>query len=433
MLFKKTNRILLLIILLMGCIHSIPPVVSKAELSANPEPDNLTASDSTDRLSAGWVEKIQDIPPQELAGKIFDTAQQKFVDFKTMMKDLESARVVYVGETHDNLTHHQNQEKVLKALYETNQDLAIGMEMFQRPYQTHLDNYIARKLSENDLLEKTEYQARWGFNWKMYRPLVSFAYDKNLKVIALNAPAEVNRRVARVGLKGLLPEERSMLPEEINTTDQGHRDYVSKIFKSHLGTGMTPFTEEDFSNFYEGQCVWEDTMADSIARYFKTDERVSSRMLIIVGSGHVIYRFGIPQRAARRTGLSYKTIVLMEAGTAQANELLKDSKNKAFNNPGDYLWFTEINKFKDAIIGFRAGLPQPGQNGILIESIDPSVPAAKTDLKKGDLLIAIDEQTVKKLDDLRNVLTNKKTGDIVELIVLRDNKKHKIKVELTSR
>ena len=408
--------ILFLLLLFIGCQQS--------NSFKNPAP--------TDGDPA-WADKIQAaslISPDELDGRILDLKKNEFIDFETLIKRMPKTGVVYVGETHDNPLHHEIQNKVLRALYEDNRKVAVGMEMFHRPFQKHLDDYTAGKISEMEMLEKTEYPRRWGFDWSMYRPMVTFARENKLKVVGLNALKEISSKVARQGLKALTAEERASLPETIDTSDADHRAFVWERFKGHMSNPMVPFTEKDFPTFYESQCVWEDTMADSIDRYFKAMKKPAGRMVIIVGSGHVLYRFGIPKRANRRTGLPYQSIVCMDTQTGRLDELLKNSKNIPY--PADFFWFTRREKFQRVVIGFRVGMPIPGQKGILIDKLAPNTPASKTDLKNGDLIIGVNARPIQNLNNLKEALKNKKAGEVVELTVLREGKEHKIKVELTS-
>ena len=59
-----------------------------------------------------------------------------------MMADLGQARVVFVGEFHDQRDHHLLQLNVIKELHRQGQSLAIGLEMFDLEMQISLDEWI---------------------------------------------------------------------------------------------------------------------------------------------------------------------------------------------------------------------------------------------------------------------------------------------------
>jgi len=406
------------------------------------------------------LKDLKEMPADKLIDRIYSVAEKRFVTFDEMMTEVIKGNIIYVGETHDNVLHHQIQERVFRTVCDKNGKslkIALGMEMFQRPYQSILDDYTAGKISEPDMLRKTEYYARWSFDWSMYQPMVNLARTQGLKVVALNAPAEITKKVARNGLKSLTDEERKLLPEKIDTTGKNHRDYVYERFKPHIGMGM--FTEKSFGNFYESQCLWEDTMADSAAGYFRILDKdaPAGQEVVVVGGGHIIYRFGIPERAKWRMAdkvtqwANYASILCVEvvektgkntprnnrdsaaatpAGTSGLMELLEGYNN----NPADYLCFTKILKIDETrpLMGVQLGDPQAGQKGLTIVEVVAGGPAAKAGLQKDDVIIMIDNQPIGDMVDLKCALGNKKANDKVEIVVQRgkDTKKVTLVLEL---
>ena len=380
------------------------------------------------------LKDLKELAPAKLIDTIYSVAEKKFVSFDEMMAQAIKSPLIYVGETHDNVIHHQIQEKVLRAVYDKNsaetakangktRKIALGMEMFQRPYQSIMDDYLSGKISEPEMLRQTEYYTRWVFDWSMYQPLVNFAKAQGLKVVALNAPREITKKVTKSGLASLTEEERKLLPEKIDTANKNHRDYVYERFKPHIKMGM--FTEEAFDKFYESQCLWEDTMADSAAGYFKNAP--TGQEVVVVGGGHIIYRFGIPERAKWRTQMNYASILCVEvaettgqntpAGTSGLIELLESYNN----NPADYLYFTKILKIDELrpLMGVQLAEPKADQKGLTIMDVVAGGPAAQAELMKDDIIIMVDNQSIKDMVDLKCALANKKANDKVELVVRR--------------
>ena len=60
-------------------------------------------------------------------------------------------------------------------------------------------------------------------------------------------------------------------------------------------------------------------------------------------------------------------------------------------------------------------------------------PAAKAGLRGGDVMIAFGGMPIKTLYDFTFALREKKPGDRVDVVVLRDGKEVKASVELTTR
>lgn len=71
-------------------------------------------------------------------------------------------------------------------------------------------------------------------------------------------------------------------------------------------------------------------------------------------------------------------------------------------------------------------LPQ----GIYVKEISPNSPAANSDLKKGDIIVAIEGTEVSSINELNEVKNKKNIGDTVTLDVYRNKDKLKIKITL---
>jgi len=216
------------------------------------------------------------------------------------------ADVVYLGEQHDRAADHEAQLAIIQGLYRQNPDLAIALEMFQRPFQPVIDRYLAGDISEAELRAQTEYDQRWGFPWEYYAPILRFAKDNQLPVLALNAPSEVVGQIADSGLDSLTPEDFRYLPprSDIDTSNSDYQAIVRASFESHSSHG-----DFNFDNFFAAQVTWDETMAATIAD-FKRDAP-DTMVVVLAGRTHIIYGYGIPDRVARRLGDSLQQITVL--------------------------------------------------------------------------------------------------------------------------
>ena len=84
-----------------------------------------------------------------------------------------------------------------------------------------------------------------------------------------------------------------------------------------------------------------------------------------------------------------------------------------------------------------------GLNGVLVLSVVPGGPAAKAGIRAthrmsdgqielGDLILAIDGQTLDSANDLLSTQENDKVGDTVTLLLLRDGQRREVKVTLAA-
>ncbi|NJN48512.1 MAG: ChaN family lipoprotein [Alkalinema sp. RL_2_19] len=227
----------------------------------------------------------------------FADSQGQILTTDQLWQRLSPAQVVYLGETHEQAADHAAQLTIIQALHQRNPQIMIGMEMFQRPYQSAIDRYLAGTLSEADFLDRTEYATRWGFDWELYAPILRYAKAQKIPVIALNTPREVTRKVSRQGLSRLNFSDRRFIPplSAIRTAPDAYRQMLAKVFQdAHHGHGNA----KGFERFFQAQVLWDETMAERISQVLR--QNPTHQVVVLVGQGHLVYRYGIPDRVARR-------------------------------------------------------------------------------------------------------------------------------------
>lgn len=255
-------------------------------------------------------------------GQIIHLGTGEVVSFDQLIEQLGLNDLIFVGEVHDNPDHHLIQVQILQALMARYGLLTVAVEFFREPQQTSVDRYIGGSSTETVLLEETEWEKRWGFDYHLYRPMMLAVKERGGKVLAINAPNDIVGKVARTGLSSLTPDERNQLAESINLDDERHRDYLRQVYKGHKHKDL-----KNFDHFYEAQCVWEDTMAENISAYLKKNKEI---VVVFTGNGHIINRFGIPDRVVKRVPTTMTTVVLYPL-----TGRLTLSKKAA-----DYIWLT---------------------------------------------------------------------------------------------
>ena len=221
-----------------------------------------------------------------------------FLTPQTLIRELAKAQVVYLGETHDSAKDHEIQLKIIQELHNRNSKIAIALEMFQRPFQGVIDNYLAGKITEAQFLQQSEYEKRWGFPWELYAPILRFAKEKQIPVLALNTNSEISRKVARQGLESLTPEERKQIPpeSEIRTDNKEYRQMLLAAFEQHQSAGHGNSSSAE--RFFLAQVLWDETMAETIANFVQANP--NHQVIVLAGQGHIVYGYGIPSRVARR-------------------------------------------------------------------------------------------------------------------------------------
>lgn len=264
---------------------------------------------------------IKGMPDAYDEGAIIATQNAAAVSFEELVEDLRFSRVIYVGETHTSREDHKIQLAVIKALYKKNPDLVIGMEMFDHSYQDVLDQWSAGKLDQKEFLQKVHWYANWRFDFSLYQDVMVFIKENRLRLVGLNVPNHIPPKIREGGIDSLRDDEKKHLPGQINFSNKAHRDYIQNIFEKHKHHFRG---QVEFENFYAAQSVWEDAMAEAVARNLN-----HGVMVVLAGNGHIQFKYGIPNRAFKRTGAAFTTIYPVSTGTEVDPEI------------ADYIWVTK--------------------------------------------------------------------------------------------
>jgi uncharacterized iron-regulated protein len=265
--------------------------------------------------------QVEDIAKSFEEGTIISASSGEPVSFEDLIKDLDSYRITYVGEKHTNIAHHKIQLQIIQAVYRNNPDMAVGMEMFDHTYQDVLDRWSQGELSQKDFIRKSHWYVNWRYDFSLYGDILEFIKEHNIRLVGLNIPNHIPPKIREGGIENLSDEDKAHLPQQIDTAKSAHRDYLSKVFEGH----KHHFKHEvEFEDFYAAQSVWEDAMAETIAQSLN-----DAVMVVLAGNGHIQFKYGIPDRAYKQTGASFRTIYLAPAGSQVKRDI------------ADYIWVTQ--------------------------------------------------------------------------------------------
>jgi len=254
--------------------------------------------------------------------QILDLASGEAVSFSDLIDRLESFDVIFVGEVHTNAEHHLIHVQILQSLINVDPDLLIGVEFFCRDQQDLLERYFSGDMDEEAFLENIQWRKTWGYPYHLYRPLLLTARREGATVIGLNVRRDIVRKVAREGLAGLDEEERSGIPRVMDLNDEAHRAYVREAYERHCHGNL-----KEFEFFYEAQTVWDETMAETIAGAVG---KHGKKMVVFLGNGHIMNKFGVPDRTRRRIPISFATVIPYPLGETTTLE----------KGMADYVWLT---------------------------------------------------------------------------------------------
>ena len=334
-----------------------------------------------------------------------DQQNQSVIDLSKIMKmdqlleNIAESQVVFVGETHDRYDHHLNQLRIIESMHERHEKLAIGMEFIQQPFQAALDEYIAGSIDEATMLKRTEYFERWRYDFRLYRPIFAYAREHGIPIIALNIDRDITDKVKKEGLDSLSEEQKKSLPAEIDRDDEDYRNRLKQVYMHH------PHAEEGkFDSFMEIQLLWDESMAERAAKWFQ--QHPDGRMVILAGSGHIMYGSGIPNRLQRRTPIEAYSVINISGETQVSPSM------------GDYVIMTE-----------ELTLPPSGKLGVFLDASKnpPSVTgfsegsgAKKAGMEKNDKIVRINDREISSYFDIRIALMDKPVDETVNVEVVRE-------------
>ncbi|WP_240731963.1 ChaN family lipoprotein [Geobacter sp. FeAm09] len=345
-------------------------------------------------------------PPR--IGQIVHLPTGTLVSPAQMLAVATDARIVYVGETHDNPASHRLELQVLQALAGRHPGrLALGMEMFARSQQPALDRWVAGELDEKAFLKESRWFENWNMDFAYYRDLLNLARERRIPVIALDAEKSLVKAVRSTAPEQLGPAERAQVPE-LDLTDPYQRGLVTAIFGDHSHGALA------IDGFIRAQTLRDETMAESAARYLAGPDGKDKHLLVVAGGDHVSNGFGIPRRVFRRFPASSVIIGGKEL------DIPPDKQDRLMNVtipdfpmvPYDFLVYQAYEDLPET--GVRLGVmiePAPGGRGLVVKGVLPGSNAERAGLHQGDLLLSLDGEPLAGNFDLTYAVQQKRPGD----------------------
>jgi len=211
---------------------------------------------------------------------IYD-ANGSVIDYSDLEERALDADLIFFGELHNSAIAHWLQLELVQDLAaDSSKKTAIGMEMFEADQQVLIDEYFAGLISQSSF----ENEARLWNNYQTdYKPVVEFARENELELIATNIPRRYASAVYGGGLPVLddLSNEAKQwiapLPIEVDLSLPGYQNMMEAAH-GHGG-----------DNLIYAQAVKDATMAYFILLNMGVDDR----LIHLNGSYHSANREGI--------------------------------------------------------------------------------------------------------------------------------------------
>lgn len=212
-----------------------------------------------------------------------------------MIDSLESAQVIFLGEEHQNTAIRQLQIQMIQSLLNSfdkknKKNWALALEVLDRSKQKLLDEYLQGKTDYSEWIETIHKEIpRYEID---HAPLIELARSKNLKVLAMDAPRPILRKVLRKGksaLDELNLEERNQIAQNFDFEDPVYQKYFeASLPKNHPNLGK---------NLLLASIIRDETMAESILKALNQKSHVIS----INGRFHSDFFLAIPRKLQKKT------------------------------------------------------------------------------------------------------------------------------------
>lgn len=223
--------------------------------------------------------------------KIYDTRIQKEVSTEQIITAVTEADVLFFGEEHSDSIGHYLEQYLFKALHTVyGKKTVLSLEMFETDGQLVLNEYLGGQIDETRFTK----DIRLWSNYKDYRPLIEFAKQNRIPVIAANPPRRYVSMVSRKGMDALndLSKEakRFLPPLPYDTADGAYRNKFFELLKG------APETQKN--TIYHSQNLWDAGMSYSIHRLLKKHK--GRKVFHCVGRFHTDEKLGMAAQLKKR-------------------------------------------------------------------------------------------------------------------------------------
>jgi len=340
------------------------------------------------------------------------------INSNQFLRNAAKGRVVLLGEHHAQGDHQRWELHTLVALHALNPNMAIGFEMFPRKAQPVLDKWIAGELTEAEFLEQSDWQKYWNFDSRYYMPLFHFARMNQIPIHALNVSRELLKKVRKEGWQNIAEEDREGVANPA-PPGEGYKNLLISIYQQHgahkpgakkgeQDTTVSDLESPGFKRFLQGQTLWDAAMAQII--FHETEKDPSLLFVGVMGSGHVVNDYGIPDQLK---SLGQKDVTTMIA------------------------WHDDFGcegidgEFADAVIGMtmqeEAAQPKP-KLGVYLEEDEGKVSIAKLvedsvaekiGLQKGDIFVKAAGKKITRMIQIISIVQRTSHGTWLPLLMKR--------------
>lgn len=209
------------------------------------------------------------------------------VAWTTVVDRAVDAKLVLLGEIHDNPHHHKAQADILRSMIANGRRPTVVWEMIDRDRQSDIDKFAATGSRDADAFANAVDWANGGWlDFDLYRPLIQVALAFDLPMIAADLSPQDMQRVHSVGIDKAFPH----LAHRWSLTDlygaEEMDQHVEAVYLGHCK--LVP--RDRLTAMVSGQIARDAALAATALDADKGDG-----VVLIAGNGHVRLDIGVPK------------------------------------------------------------------------------------------------------------------------------------------
>jgi len=265
-----------------------------------------------------------------LMGKIYQTAQARFVSENDLVDALHDADILLLGETHDNPRHHQHQAELIRQYLDKAQTGLAALEMMT---DTQAEEMLAQRPEDAgqliDILKKED--DGWEYD-KYYKGVFQALFDKGYMLTAANLSRKVMGSIVMQGEQAIPSEVQSVL-KDVPLNEENTDSLQKEIESSHCGMMLGRHAK----GMITGQRVRDAYMAKALV----DGKTKADKVVLVAGSGHVRSDRGVPLYIKYLApNLKVLTVAFAEFVPDHTDPADYAKRWGADRLPFDYVWFT---------------------------------------------------------------------------------------------
>lgn len=308
-----------------------------------------------------------------------NTKNGKEVSIDELAKNLSKEHLIFFGEFHDDSTIHSFQNQLFQLIYQYNKNLSLSMEMFERDVQPLLNEYLNGKISNEEFLKNSR---PWPDYQKFYMPMVEFAKNNKLDVLAANIPRKYAAQFVKEGMTGikkLPPNEKSMIAKDVHLKSDR---YLENFLETMLGSAneidsLQPNEINILYLYYGSQVIKDETMAESIANLITS--KPNNLIFHLNGDFHSNMFLGTVQKVIDRIP-GIQPIVISPVYYKDKSEITNKPEYKELAN---YILFVPAPMQEEEPMGLNSG-SHFGENSIINHKLNIDIEPNNSFIKAND-------------------------------------------------